>query len=890
MRFLKKASYKDILGKTRENQMSFVEDITDRYSEYELYLSKDDLDELLPENNNENNKEKGTSDALGELIEKLRKKGEAISAIHCPESLYQTYNECNEEDKSTNYLSLCECIRGEDSKKILKRVIKLAIQINQGQYLRKDSKGEEEDKSKGKDIIVIIHEGCEIGCSFFDINNADCVKNNIKVKTGGLIEALNQSVLEYKKQLKFKLEFKVKIAIENIPPFYCTLDEKVPVGQNCWWDRKEKSWIFNKDFFDDINGNKTKSESQEISDNENVNKGGQESNNKNPDVVIGACIDFCHIIASYYINLKETKSIDCPCKEVETDEKTSICNEIKEYCGKIEEFKEYVYLFHVSNYGKNGEHGQNFSMNEDDTIIEKIRDICGKIPEALITFEMADGDDVEKAQRRFDKMLYYFSKKHIAGKLGELLKPDENRNDFNKDLREFFDNLFELYSCDYEDIFTITNTAYEIKKFILENKNQNENSAPFGYNRDRNEEDVALLRIKAYIYYTRFCNLGEYLAENYWNNEEEESFLGEHTKEDFGLAMKYFMLNDIWHQCEYTGVAFKFLIDFLPRKETAYRFYDGIESINEECLETINENDGNFNEIIYKIYTHVTKPQTPAGSFYSMGKNFGQCLFKYYRPNDEGEWKDNEWSLRIYDDLPVNYIQIDNIKYSIPAFLQIQPVIKHKLITNICLDISCFSGGRGKWNDSSEDGPTLWRFINKCLSDINQYNGEGITKMGSIADGEIVTTDLSKQPVFEYNINVYEWYLLIEMYLEMLKKVRIHNSKWDNDSCEVKKLDKINWNSGPDDNNSCILSEEEEKIAKAYTELKSKKEERERETEKEKSNNNLKEIIKIVYTAMIQDKFENRENKSADDLMKLKTYKEDMIYYRKVMKRVKSNE
>lgn len=878
MRFLKKASYKDILGKTRENQMSFIEDITDRYSEYELYLSQDDLDELLPEENNENNKEKEPSDALLELIEKLRKKGEAISAIHCPESLYKTYNECNEKDKSTNYLSLCECIRNEDSKKILKRVIKLAIQINQGQYLRKNSKGEEEDKSEGKNIIVIIHEGCEIGCSFFNKSNVGCVKNDIMEKTRDLINELNELIKE-------ELKFNVKIAIENIPPFYCTLDEKVPVGQNCWWDiakEKESFLIFNKEFFNSINGE------------EEQKKG---SNDKK-DVMIGACIDFCHIIASYYINLKEKKGIDCPCKK-ETD---NVCNEIDNYYKKIEEFKEYVYLFHVSNYGKNGEHGQNFSMNEDNKIVEKIRDICGKIPEALITFEMADGEDVEKAQRRFDKMLYYFSKKHIAGKLGELLKPDENRNDFNKDLREFFDNLFELYSCDYEDIFTITNTAYEIKKFILENKNQNENSAPFGYNRDRNEEDVALLRIKAYIYYTRFCNLGEYLAENYWNEKSflgehtnEESFLGEHTKEDFGLAMKYFMLNDIWHQCEYTGVAFKFLIDFLPRKETAYRFYDGIKHINQKCLDTINENNGNFNKIIYKIYIHVVDPrrgqEQEQGSFYSMGKNFGQCLFKYYRPNDDNKWEDEEWTLRIYDNLPVNYIEIDNDrKYSIPAFLQIQPVIKPKLITNICLDISCFSGGIGKWNDSSEDGPTLWRFINKCLSDINQYNGEGITKMGSIADGEIVTTDLSKQPVFEYNINVYEWYLLIEMYLEMLKKVRIHNSKWDNDSCEVKKLDKINWNSGPDDNNSCILSEEEEKIAKAYTELKSKKEERERETEKEKSNNNLKEIIKIVYTAMIQDKFENRENKSADDLMKLKTYKEDMIYYRKVMKRVKSNE
>lgn len=883
MRFLKKASYKDILGKTRENQMSFIEDITDRYSEYELYLSKDDLDELLPEKNNENNKEKEPSDALLELIEKLRKKGEAISAIHCPESLYKTYNECNGEDKSTNYLSLCECIRDDASKKILERVIKLAIQINQGQYLRKNSKGEEEDNSKEKDIIVIIHEGCEIGCSFFSINNAGCVKNDIMGKTIDLINELNDLIQE-------KIEFKVKIAIENIPPFYCTLDEKVPVGQNCWWDiakEKESFLIFKKDFFDDINGNKTKSESQEISDNENVNKGGQEkeSNNKNPHVVIGACIDFCHIIASYYINLKETKSIDCPCKEVETDEKTSICNEIKEYCGKIEEFKEYVYLFHVSNYGKNGEHGQNFSMNEDDTIIEKIRDICGKIPEALITFEMADGDDVEKAQRRFDKMLYYFSKKHIAGKLGELLKPDENRNDFNKDLREFFDNLFELYSCDYEDIFTITNTAYEIKKFILENKNQNENSAPFGYNRDRNEEDVALLRIKAYIYYTRFCNLGEYLAENYWNNEEEESFLGEHTKEDFGLAMKYFMLNDIWHQCEYTGVAFKFLIDFLPRKETAYRFNDGIKKI-----ETIKEKNI-FKNIIQKITEHVNGSgiNGQTANFYSLGKNFGPCLFKYYQVGDEnlcdGDChKDQSWSLRIYNELPVNYIEIERTKYSIPAFLQIQSTIENNSIGNICLDISCFSEGRG--SSEKDDKITLANFVKKVSED----KGLSLTKAGPIEDGEIVTTDLSKQPVFEYNISVYEWYLLIEMYLKMLKKVRIDNSEWDNYSCEVKDLEKIKWEIEPDDKNSRKLSEEEKKIVEAKKKLKSKKDERERKKETEKSNNNLKEIIKIVYTAMIQDKLENRENKSADDLMKLKTYKEDMIYYRKVMKRVKSNE
>lgn len=834
MRFLKKASYQDILGKSKENQGEFIEDITDRYCEYELYLSQNDLKELLPEENESTEiQSEKENQILNQLTSKLKEKGEAISAIHCPESLFKTYNERNGEEKSTNYLSLCECIRDQQSQGILKKVIQLAIKINQGQY----------ESSKGKDIIIILHEGCEIGCSFIGKSSVACIKNNIQTKTAELIEELSKDLKE--------IDFKIKIAIENITPFYSVLDKKIPVGENCWWDATKDSTneeIFNKEFFGGVKTNEENEERQEVDSNKN--------NAGNQKITIGACIDFCHIIASYNIkNKPEDRAEDKLLKYIES------------YSKKFQAYKEYIYLFHVSNYGENGEHGQNFSMDEhtDVKIIEKIRDICKEVPEALITFEMADGEDVEKARKRFDEMLYFFSKKHVFGQLGKLLKKDYNDSedkDCNKDLREFFDNLFELYTCDYEDIFTISSKAYEIKEFIFENTHNKEGHILFNYSMDRDEEDVALLRLKAYIYYTRFCNLGEYLAKNHYT---EDSFLGkENVKEDFGLTMKYFMFNDIWQQCGYTGLAFKFLIDFLPRKETVYRFYDGIDKLTEISdkgeirwlSERENSLESIFKRIIKQIMRHVNAVDGKLGSFYSMGKNFGVCLFKYYKVHEEEEWEKGEWTLRIYKDLPVNYIKVETKMYSIPAFLQIQSTIEGGDIKDIRMDISGFAGGQGE-EKKKNDTSTLVGFVNKFKAPFT-YG-----KVGSVKDGEVVAISLPEESN-EYQINVYEWFLLKNKY----EKVREQLYQKD---CKIEwkeNEDKINWKTKANSVN-------------AYRyQLNKLKELNEKEDKPDIEK--LRKILESVLDATVNDKLENREKLSKTKLRELDLYYESADNYKEI--------
>ena len=165
MQFLKKASYKDIIGNSNESQFHYYEDITEKYKEFELFLTEEDLNELLDDNNK----------SLKQLKEVLLRNGAVIKAIHCPESTKRT---CNEEESeiSSNYLSLCEVFKYEESKEIFKKVLKLANDIceEQSENLNIEVESEEEENdnddeidkkgNKRKKIIVILHEGCEKGC------------------------------------------------------------------------------------------------------------------------------------------------------------------------------------------------------------------------------------------------------------------------------------------------------------------------------------------------------------------------------------------------------------------------------------------------------------------------------------------------------------------------------------------------------------------------------------------------------------------------------------------------------------------------------------------------------------------------------------------------------
>lgn len=234
MHFLKKASIEDILQQSdREKQFRTEIDITSHYKEFELYLSHDILAKQCDNNKEYYKKEKDILDKMiqniAEALQKgLSKNNAAISAIHVPESLFRTSGDiaCKKE-YSSNYLSLCEAILYGDSYKVLEFCIKLADKVNSLQYSG--------DKGKENPIIVIVHAGCMKGCASEE-ESYKCIKD--VPMEDCFIEKLNE----------IAIKTKVKIAVENITPYYDeskgSADEKA--GENCGWRCGEEQKCINR--------------------------------------------------------------------------------------------------------------------------------------------------------------------------------------------------------------------------------------------------------------------------------------------------------------------------------------------------------------------------------------------------------------------------------------------------------------------------------------------------------------------------------------------------------------------------------------------------------------------------------------------------------------------
>lgn len=703
MRFLKKVSYKDIIREKDRNQFHYYENVADKYKEFELYLTRADLNFILTDLNSKQ----------GKLIPSLKNHGAVIKAIHCPESWFITCNEKNGE-KSSNYLSLCEVINNtEKSRDLFKNVLKIADIICQGQYQENNQIYENEDEMDESDstpndrddkqIIVILHEGCEFGCIKDD--NVDCNKKKDNA------DSWANKCIDMIKDLQ--ITSNIQIAIENITPFYSYSDAELDKGANCGW--KAENQIFKKAFFEKIN--------KEL---------------KDKKIQFGACIDFCHIMVSDKIlGRKNAKS-----------------ESINKYFESID-YQKYIYLFHVSNCGEDFSHGQLFDLDreEDKKALETIRNYCNKYKNVPITFEMADGEDVEKASLNYEHIMFYLSNKHLFGNFNDLLE-----NECNKKLKEFFDDLFIVYTYSKRNVFEITNAMYRVKQFILNNTNtskMDKKERIFGIEFDKSEVDLSLVRLKAYIYYTRFCNLGNFLADNYYSgdqciwDEKEKTVIAE----DFGLAMKYFMFNDKVHQCTYTGIRYKFLIDFLPKRENFVRFNDGIKSIRK--LKIDPDIDNIFKLVIGKIPKHVSGTsisEEGEADFYSVGKNFGQCLFKYFNSK-------YDWSLQLYENQPINYVDYNGRRYSIQAFTQkiLQGTLEDTQDIELSLDISRFSAGRDGTRPDSLQG-----FLK--IFEAGDFIKENV---GSIKDGEILFTKLpeySNENV--YTLNKYQGVILKKIFLD----------------------------------------------------------------------------------------------------------------------------
>ncbi len=737
MRFLKKANYRDIIGNVDGSQFHYYEDLTAKYKEFELFINEIDLKDLLDDK----------EECLTKLLRVLKKNGAVISAVHCPESKFKTCNE-SESELSENYLSLCEVLQDSESKEILKKVLKLADKISQEQSENENQEyenidvDEEEESNRNtsnktkKQIIVILHEGCEKGC--IDSNLEDKIGCNLNTNDiAGIIGSFVNDL---------KIKSYIQIALENITPFYSKVNDKMEKGGNCGW--KPENQKSKKDFFEKIN--------KEL---------------KDKNIQFSACIDFCHIMVSSKI----------------MEENKSKCEVVEEYFNRID-YVDYIVLFHVSNYSEDLSHGQLFSFEneEDKKVVELIRKLCNQYASrAFITFEMADGMDIEKAALNYEHIMFYFSNKHLFGKFSELLEAEKN-----KELKDFFDDLFVIYTYDKKSVFEITNALWRVKKIILENTfDKDKEERLFGVDFDKTKVNLTLVRLKAYVYYTRFCNLGNYLAENHysgnkciWNNNNDAA-------EDFGLAMKYFIFNDRIHQCIYTGIQYKFLIDLLPKKETFFRFNDGIKITNDLSLNEENV----FKEVVNKIPAHISGTSIYNGNsdFFSVGKNFSQCLFKYFDSNHD------DWTVRIYNNMAINYVDYNEKRYSIQAFTQLALLDKSFIINgmkiDLSLDISRFASGRdGKATD------TLEGFLKCCGSDLGFIK----ENVASISDEEILFTNLHLQEhSCSYTLNKYEGLILKKICLGMIGKkadklpneLKFEEIKEENESFdkELKELENV---------------------------------------------------------------------------------------------------
>ena len=86
------------------NPIHYLDENTSKYKELELVYTIQRLEKLISDEK-----------LVNKLINKLKNEGAVISAIHHPESVFNTCNEwCGE--PSGNYLSICEVILDKKSK------------------------------------------------------------------------------------------------------------------------------------------------------------------------------------------------------------------------------------------------------------------------------------------------------------------------------------------------------------------------------------------------------------------------------------------------------------------------------------------------------------------------------------------------------------------------------------------------------------------------------------------------------------------------------------------------------------------------------------------------------------------------------------------------------
>ncbi|MGE7673480.1 hypothetical protein ACQKMV_07865 [Lysinibacillus sp. NPDC094403] len=652
-----------------------LKNITRDYKEIELYTARSDFEDFKIKEN------------IDEIRKVFNENKAIITAIHCPPSRFKTSIDSY---ISTNYMSFSEVIFDLEEQEMFRKLCSFANEIatyygEPSKQIDTEKECDESSSLERKDtdsfnkkhenykILIILHTGCIHGCtgtnSIYQDFKCSC-QSQIGQGTCSAITQ-NENINKFRNIVeKFR---NVQIVFENITPFY----DGDKIGKNCGYN------------FENFNIAKL------------CNAG--EHKKSKEESQFGVVIDFCHLIATHsLLSLSGTK-IDY----------------IKKYFDRIElADKKLIRLFHLSNY-KNGLHGEQFEEQED---VDEVRNICLENARSVpITLEVNGSEDSKIGAVNFNKMMLDWSKLHI------LLK-----DYLEKDLYNFFEDLFYIYAKDYQankqKFYRIAN---QLKRYIIDSSQLEQKL--FGITRDRQDININLFQVQAYIYYMRYCNLALDLKEKY--------------KGDISVILKHYIFNDRYEEIRFDGIGYYYNIFWIKRDINLYRCND--EVLPKKIL------NGGFEDILLACKKHITGENL---QFLSYSKCFGRNMLKYFNPYS------NEYNIEIVVKTPINFVSINRNNKT--TFISLQEYIDFKCdYNNFSIDFSDFCGERG---DSNKEG-SLFELLKKVGLDIEKIRKD---KIGSIYDQEVIfyNEPCEYTERKQYKLNKTEYALLMIAYQIILKE------------------------------------------------------------------------------------------------------------------------
>lgn len=647
------------------------------YKEFELHTNRDDFAETKIREN------------LEIIKEVYAKNGAIVTAIHCPSSKYKTSFD-KEGELYTNYMSWCEIIGDQDEYKLFVSICKFTEEIakiynstNDKSESLKNNNTEDEEDDDNEEAEENQKQNSEHKIKILIILHTGCVigcddhpefKCPINI-TVSETRFKNFDISEFYNGIqKFQ---NIQIGFENITPFS---DANGTIGSNSGYGYE--NFILAKNLNQTYKTN-----------------------------MFGVVVDFCHIFAN------------CKLLGIRVDK-----NEyFKNYMDAIsDEQKKLIHLFHLSKYDEtNNIHGGIFTdSKEDQTTIASIRDWCLKNSRNKpITLEVMDSQDVVEGSNNFYKVMLEWSKLHI------LIK-----DKVEDDLYQFFESLHELYSLQFNKKTKnmVTDIACKVRQIILE-KSQIGNKL-FGFDNEKQNLDIHLIQVQAYIYYMRYCNLAIDLLEKYENR----------ANVNITSVLSHYIFNDKLEEVRFDGLGSYYKIHWIKSNTNLYRCYDG-------CTGRGNK-EKQFSKIIQKCFEHI------GGSFnetqyLSFSKSFERVMSKYYNRQKL------KYNIEIIKNSPINCILVEDRWITLQEYQDYQ-----KDYTNFSIDFSDFYNDRG---DKGKEA-SLKELYEKVCGE-NSWRDSAI---GSIYDQEVILHSSDNLAIQRYYINELEFIIMMVAYSIILN--------WDN--------------------------------------------------------------------------------------------------------------